>query len=78
MDLKEFTKQTLLQIVEGTNEASEAIGGFGAFIPYTNVNGNGKKCGLTMMRDVLDMSLKLTSMLLLLRQKQRVRMEEQV
>ena len=25
MDLKEFTKQTLLQIVEGTNEASEAM-----------------------------------------------------
>lgn len=43
MDLKEFTKQTLLQIVEGTNEASEAIGGLGAFIPYTNVSGNGKK-----------------------------------
>lgn len=42
MDLKEFTKQTLLQIVEGTNEASEAIGDLGAFIPYTNVNGNGK------------------------------------
>ena len=43
MDLKEFTKQTLLQIVEGTNEANDAIEGIGAFIPYTNVSGNGKK-----------------------------------
>lgn len=43
MDLKDFTKQTLLQIVEGTNEANEVISGCGAFIPYTNINGNGKK-----------------------------------
>ena len=43
MDLKDFTKQALLQIVEGTNEANEAINGYGAFIPYTNISGNGKK-----------------------------------
>ena len=43
MDLKDFTKQALLQIVEGTNEANEAINGYGAFIPYTNISVNGKK-----------------------------------
>ena len=43
MDLKEFTKQTLLQIVEGTGEANEAISSSGAFIPYTNIGGNCKR-----------------------------------
>lgn len=55
MDLKDFTKQTLLQIAEGTNEANEVISGCGAFIPYTNINGNGKNYGHTMMKNVPDM-----------------------
>lgn len=37
MDLKEFTKQTLIQIVEGTSEANEAISGSGAKIPTHNI-----------------------------------------
>lgn len=39
MDLKEFTKQTLLQIVEGANEANDAIIEMGAFVPHTNIAG---------------------------------------
>ena len=37
MDLKEFTKQTLVQIVEGAAEANKALGKYNAFIPDTNM-----------------------------------------
>lgn len=37
MDLKEFTRQTLVQIVEGAAEANEALGKHNAFIPDTNM-----------------------------------------
>ncbi|MBQ3535189.1 MAG: hypothetical protein IJA57_00355 [Alistipes sp.] len=37
MDLKEFTKQTLVQIVEGAAEANKALGKHNAFIPDTNM-----------------------------------------
>ena len=32
MDLKEFTKQTLIQIVEGTKEANEALCDLDAYV----------------------------------------------
>ena len=37
MDLKEFTKQTLIQIVEGTKEADKQIAEYGAHI-HTQTN----------------------------------------
>lgn len=37
MDLKDFTKQTLIQIVEGAAEANEVLGKHNAFIPDTNI-----------------------------------------
>ena len=37
MDLKEFTKQTLIQIVEGSEEANRELAFKGAYIPYTNL-----------------------------------------
>ena len=37
MDLKDFTKQTLIQIVEGTKEANEVIANSGAKIPTHNI-----------------------------------------
>lgn len=37
MDLKEFTKQTLIQIVEGAKEANDAISESGASIPTHNI-----------------------------------------
>lgn len=41
MDLKEFTKQTLAQIVEGAKEANVELEKINAFIPYTDM-GNTK------------------------------------
>ena len=37
MDLKEFTKQTLVQIVEGAKEANTELEHINSFIPYTNI-----------------------------------------
>ena len=37
MDLKEFTKQTLAQIVEGAKEANAELEKINAFIPYTDM-----------------------------------------
>lgn len=37
MDLKEFTKQTLIQIVEGAEEANRSLMIKGSYIPYTNM-----------------------------------------
>ena len=42
MDLKEFTKQTLVQIVEGAKEANAELERVNAYIPYTNI-GNTKE-----------------------------------
>lgn len=39
MDLKEFTKQTLIQIVEGTKEADKQIAEYGAHIHTQTNNG---------------------------------------
>ena len=36
MDLKEFTKQTLVQIVEGAAEADSRLSELGSFVPITN------------------------------------------
>ena len=36
MDLKEFTKQTLVQIVEGVAEADSQLSEVGSFVPITN------------------------------------------
>lgn len=41
MDLKEFTKQALIQIVEGSSDANEELAALGAYIPYSNI-GNTK------------------------------------
>ena len=35
MDLKEFTKQTLVQIVEGAAEADSQLSELGSFVPIT-------------------------------------------
>lgn len=37
MDLKEFTKQTLIQIVEGAEDANRSLMIRGSYIPYTNM-----------------------------------------
>lgn len=37
MDLKEFTTQTLVQIVEGAIEANVQLSGMNSFIPSTNI-----------------------------------------
>lgn len=37
MDLKEFTKQTLIQIVEGVASANEKLANCDSYIPYTNM-----------------------------------------
>ena len=36
MDLKEFTRQALVQIVEGASEANMELSQLNSFIPYTN------------------------------------------
>ena len=41
MDLKEFTKQTLIQIVEGAASANDELANYDSYIPYTNI-GNSK------------------------------------
>ena len=41
MDLKEFTKQTLIQIVEGAASANDELANCDSYIPYTNI-GNSK------------------------------------
>ncbi len=38
MDLKEFTKQTLVQIVEGVKEANEELKTSNAYITYEKMN----------------------------------------
>ena len=42
MDIKEFTQQALLQIVEGAKEANAELERVNAYIPYTNI-GNTKE-----------------------------------
>ena len=37
MDLKEFTKQTLIQIVEGAASVNDELAVRGAYIPYSNL-----------------------------------------
>lgn len=56
MDLKEFTKQTLLQIVSGVNEANQELEKLGASIPTYNVK-NSKRYIETNdgCRDVVDL-----------------------
>lgn len=39
MDLREFTKETITQIVQGANEANETINSSGAFILYKGYKG---------------------------------------
>ena len=41
MDIKEFIKDSLLQIVEGITESNEALKAKGASIPTKNVAGEG-------------------------------------
>ena len=50
MDLKEFTKQTLVQIVEGAAEANEALEKHNAFIPDTNLY-NKDECYYTVDKE---------------------------
>ena len=38
MDLKEFTKQAMVQIVEGAKEANKELINSDAYIPYTNIS----------------------------------------
>lgn len=40
MDLKEFTTQTLVQIVEGAIEANAQLSSMNSFVPTTNTLGN--------------------------------------
>lgn len=40
MDLKEFTSQTLTQIVEGVNDANSVIADSGAYITTEKISGN--------------------------------------
>ncbi len=47
MDLKEFTKQTLIQIVEGAKEANSAISEHNAQIHTYNDNGYAKSFPIT-------------------------------
>lgn len=41
MDLKEFTKETLTQIIEGVKEANTHIESSGAFVPSSNLSSIG-------------------------------------
>lgn len=44
MDLKEFTTQTLIQIVEGTAEANQKLNQIDSFIPDRNLNFVNTQC----------------------------------
>lgn len=56
MDLKEFTKQAILQLVNGVNEANQELERLGASIPTYNVK-NSKRYIQTSegYRDVVDL-----------------------
>ncbi len=51
MDLKEFTKQTLLQIVAASNEVNEELEDLGAYIPNKEIY---KNHGSYRMADIVD------------------------
>lgn len=46
MDIKDFIKESLLQIADGITEANKALEAKGAFIPTTGVAGEGLWCTL--------------------------------
>lgn len=43
MDIKEFTKATLTQIIEGVREANNELEASGAFVPSSNLSSIGGK-----------------------------------
>lgn len=53
MDIKEFIKETLSQIVEGKNEANQQMGSKGAFVSSSNLQENNgqPKGGTTYYED---------------------------
>lgn len=53
MDVKEFIKETLTQIVEGINEANQQMGSKGAFVASSNLQENNglPKGGTTYYED---------------------------
>lgn len=53
MDLKEFTTQTLVQIVEGVNEVNRQLGQIGGFVPNVNIM-NSRRYISGTQEDVVD------------------------